>query len=115
MPDAKIELGSFSSFGNMMSQIFPVKKGTSDQIRIPGKCVLSSRNLVFMSRIVLLGPKLTSHVNFSNFQVEENFFLFKIFEDVPMRIEQQQPPLSTNFTRICSKHVLKIKIESHQV
>ena len=29
----------------------------------------------FMSRIVLLDPKLTLHVNFSNFQVEENFFL----------------------------------------
>ena len=28
-----------------------------------------------MSRIVLLDPKLTTHLNFSNFQVEE-FFLF---------------------------------------
>ena len=31
-----------------------------------------------MSRIVLLDPKLTPHVNFSNFQAEENFFIFKI-------------------------------------
>ena len=34
---------------------------------------------VFMSRIVLLDPKLTLHVNFNNFQAEENFFIFKIF------------------------------------
>ena len=32
MPDAKFEFGSFTSFGNMMSQNFPVKKGTSHQI-----------------------------------------------------------------------------------
>ena len=32
-----------------------------------------------MSRIVLLDPKLTPHVNFNNFQAEENFFIFKIF------------------------------------
>ena len=30
-----------------------------------------------MSRIVLLDPKLTPHVNFNNFQAEENFFIFK--------------------------------------
>ena len=32
-----------------------------------------------MSRIVVLDPKLTPHVNFSNFQAEENFFIFKIY------------------------------------
>ena len=29
MPDAKFEPGSFSVFGDMMSQNFPLKKGTS--------------------------------------------------------------------------------------
>ena len=33
-----------------------------------------------MSRIVPLYPKLILHVNFSNFQAEEIFFIFKIFE-----------------------------------
>ena len=41
IPDAKFESGSCSSFGDMMSQNFPRRKGTSHQIRlfIPGKRV----------------------------------------------------------------------------
>ena len=34
MPDARFESGSFFSFGDMMSQNFPLKWGTSYQIRI---------------------------------------------------------------------------------
>ena len=39
MPDAKFESGSFFSFGDMTSQNFPRKKGTTHQIRLftPGK------------------------------------------------------------------------------
>ena len=32
MPDAKFESGSFSFFGDMESQNFPLKKGMSDRI-----------------------------------------------------------------------------------
>ena len=32
-----------------------------------------------MARNVLLDPKLIPHVKFSNFQAEENFFIFIIF------------------------------------
>ena len=41
IPDAKFESGSSSSFGDMTSQNFPRKKGTSHQIRLftPGKRV----------------------------------------------------------------------------
>ena len=41
MPDAKFESGSFSIFGNMMSQNFPLRKGTNHQIRVftPGKWI----------------------------------------------------------------------------
>ena len=41
MPDAKFESGSFSSFGDMRAQNFPLKKEMSPQIRIftPGKLV----------------------------------------------------------------------------
>ena len=41
IPDAKFEADSSSSFGDMMSQNFPWKKGTSHQIRLftPGKQV----------------------------------------------------------------------------
>ena len=39
IPDSKFEAGSYSSLGDMTSQNFPQKKGTSDQIRLftPGK------------------------------------------------------------------------------
>ena len=41
IPDAKFESDSSSSFGDMTSQNFPQKKGTSHEIRlfIPGKWV----------------------------------------------------------------------------
>ena len=45
-----------------------------------------------MSRVVLFDPKLTSHVDFSNFQAEEYFSNFQNFLYVSMRKEQQQPP-----------------------
>ena len=45
---------------------FPSEKGNK---------LSNSAKLVFMSRIVPLDSKLTPNVNFSNFQVEENFFI----------------------------------------
>ena len=101
------------------SQNFPWKKGTSHQIRLfTPENGLSLKKIVFMSRIVLLDPKLPPppplHVNFSNFQVEENFSFCK-FWDLSMRKEQQQPPRLINFAKIWSEHVLKINIESHNV
>ena len=70
IPDAKFESATFSSFGDMTSQIFPQKKRTSHEIRLftPRKTGLTLKKYVFMSRIYLLDPKLTPHVNFSNFQ-----------------------------------------------
>ena len=75
--DAKFESSSPFSCGDMMSQNFVWKKGTSHQIQLftPGKRVQLLKKLDFMSRIVLLDPKLTPHVNFRNFQAEENFFI----------------------------------------
>ena len=81
IPDAKFEVYRSFSFGDMTSQNFPQKKGTSHPIRLftPGKRILTLKKRVFMSGIVLLDPKLTLHINFNNFQAEENFFIFKIF------------------------------------
>ena len=81
IPDAKFEANSSFSFGNMTSQNFPQKKGTtsSDLTVYPRKTGLTLKKRVFMSLIVLLDPKLTPHVNFNNFQAEEKFFIFKIF------------------------------------
>ena len=36
--------------------------------------------------------KIDPHVNFSNFQAEENFFHFQNFLDISTRKEQQEPP-----------------------
>ena len=85
IPHAKLEADSSSSFGDMTSQNFPWKKGTSHQIRLftSRKTGLTFKKWVFMSGIVLLDPKLTHHVNFSNFQAEEKFLIFKIFGTSP--------------------------------
>ena len=82
IPDAKFESSSSSSFGDMTSQNFPQKKGTSHQIQLftPGKWVLLKKEMSFMSIIYLLDPKLIPHVNFSNFQGEEIFSFCKILE-----------------------------------
>ena len=81
IPDAKFKVDSSFSFGDMTSQNFPQKKGTmsSNSTIYPRKTGLTLEKRVFMSRIVLLDPKLTPHVNFNNFQAEEIFFIFKIF------------------------------------
>ena len=75
MAGAKFESSSFSSFGDMMSQNFPLKKGASHGIRIftPGKCVNLSNSVHFR-------PRIDPHVNFTNFEAEEAVFIFKILE-----------------------------------
>ena len=48
IPDAKFESASFSSFGDITSQNFPQKKGTSHQIRLftPGKQISLLKNYI---------------------------------------------------------------------
>ena len=80
---------------------------------------LAFKEIVFMSRISFLHPKLPPpppppNVNFSNFQVEEIFSFCK-FWDPLMRKEQQQPPRLINFAKIWSEHVLTINTESHNI
>ena len=80
IPDAKFEVDSFFSFGDMTSQNFPQKKGRVSQFDyLSPENGFNFKKTSFMSRIVLLNPKLTPHVNFNNFQAEEIFFIFKIF------------------------------------
>ena len=62
----------------------------------------------FVSRIVLLNPKLTPHVNFSNFQAEESFSFSKFLGCFDDKRAAATPSL-TKFAKIWSKRVLRIK------
>ena len=44
---------------------------------LPPENGFNFRKMSFMFRIILLDPKLTPHVNFNNFQAEENFSFSK--------------------------------------
>ena len=77
---------------DMTSQNFTRKKGTSHQIGLTENG-FNLKKLVFMSRIVLLDPKLTPPpFQFQQFSTREKFVHFHNFWDVSMRKEQQQPP-----------------------
>ena len=76
IPDAKFESGSSSSFGDMASQNFPRKNGTSHQITYPRKTGLTLKKWVVQNRS-FIDQKIDPHVNFSNFQAEENFSFCK--------------------------------------
>ena len=95
IPHAKFEADSSSSFGDMTSQNFPRKKGTSYQIRIftplPRKEGLTFKKWISMSRIVLLDPKLTPMSISASFKQRKTFY-FQNFWDISMRKEQQQSP-----------------------
>ena len=73
IPDAKFESGSSSSFGDMTSQNFPRNKGTNSAI-YPRKTGLTLKKSFYVQN-PSFRPKIDPHVNFSNFQVEENFFI----------------------------------------
>ena len=58
--DAKFESASSSNFGDMTSQTLPQKNGTSHQFRLfTTENGFNFLKRVFMSRFVLLDPKLT--------------------------------------------------------
>ena len=80
IPDAKFEVDSSFNFGDMTSQNFHQKKGTVirlDYLPPENGFNFKKKKTIFKSRIVLLDPKLTPHVNFNNFQAEENFSFSK--------------------------------------
>ena len=82
IPDAKCEAASSFSFRDMTSQNFPRKKGTSP-IKFgysPPEKGFNFKKMSFYVQNRSSRPKSEPpHVNFSNFQAEENFFIFKIF------------------------------------
>ena len=61
-----------------------------------------------MSRIILLDPKLTPHVNFGNFQADETFSFCKFLG----RLDEKRAaatPLIEQVGYIWSKHILRIR------
>ena len=74
--DAKFEADSSFSFRDITSQNFPQKKGNSSNSDFfyPLKTGLILENNEFLR---LLNPKLSPHVNSSNFQAEETFSFSK--------------------------------------
>ena len=78
IPDANVDADGSSSFGYMMSQNFPLKKEMSHQIRLftPGNGFNLKTHFYVQNHCSQ--PKIDPQVNFSNFQAEENFFIFNI-------------------------------------
>ena len=74
--DAKFESGSSSSFGDMTSQNFSRKteNESSNSAIYPRKTGLTFKNEFYVQNRSSR-PKNAPNVNFSNFQVEENFFI----------------------------------------
>ena len=68
----------------------------------------------FYAQIRSFRYKIEPHVNFNNFQKEENFSFSKFLECVDEK-RAAATPLLTNFAKIWSEHVLKIKTKSHKV
>ena len=80
IPDAKFEVDSSFSFGDMTSQNFPQKKGTSHPIRLfTPKNGFNFKKTSFYLQNRSSGPKIDPppHVNFNNFQAEEIFSFSK--------------------------------------
>ena len=73
IPDAKFEVDSSFSFGDMTSQNFPQNKTI-----YPRKTGLTLKKRVFMSRIVLLDPKLTP-MSISTIFKQRKIFSFSKF------------------------------------
>ena len=91
--EAKFKSGSCSSFGDMTSQNFPRKKGTSHQIRLftPGKRVQLLKNEFYVQNRSS-PPKIDPPCLFQQFPSRGKFFHFVNFWDISMRKEPQQPP-----------------------
>ena len=92
IPDAKFEVDSSFSFGDMTSQNFPQKKGPVIRFDyLPPENGFNFKKTSFYVQNRSSRPKIDPHVNFNNFQ-EEEIFHFQNFWDVSMTKEQQQPP-----------------------
>ena len=82
IPDAKFETDSSFNFGDNDVTKFPSKEGnkSSNSAIYPRKTGLTFKKMSFMSRIVLLDPKLTPMLILAIFK-QRKIFLFENFQD----------------------------------
>ena len=91
--DAKFESDSSSSFGDMTSQNFPRKKGTSHEIRLfTPENGFNFKKMSFYVQNRSSRPKIDPPCQFQQFSSIGKISHFQNFWDVSMRKEQQQPP-----------------------
>ena len=93
IPDAKFEVDSSFSFGDMTSQNFPQKKGTSHPIRLfTPKNGFNFKKTSFYVQNRSSRPKIDPPCQFQQFSSRGKFFHFQNFWDVSMMKKKQQPP-----------------------
>ena len=104
MPDAKFESGSFSIFGGMMSQNFPLNKGKSEVIKFrtplppAPKIRLTFRKWnIFISRIILLHPKLPP-CQLQQFSSRGNFLSFS---NIFRRLDEKKTAATPLMNQFC--------------
>ena len=84
IPDAKFEVDSSFSFGDMTSQKFSQKKETSHPIRLFRKTGLTCRKTSFYVQNRSSRPKIDPPCQFQQFSSRGKFFHFQNFWDVLM-------------------------------
>ena len=89
MPDAKFESGSFSSFGGMTSQNFPMKREQVIKFGyLPPENGISSEKTSFYVQIRSFHPKLTP-LSISTIFKQREFFSFSKFLG---RVDEKRAP-----------------------
>ena len=110
MPDAKFESGSFSTFGDMTSQNFTLKRGTSIYPR--------KMDSTFLNEILCLESFYSTQIwppcQFQQFSGREKFSFWKFLRRLDDKRAAATPWL-ISFATICSQHVMKIKAKVHKV
>ena len=98
IPDAKFESDSLFSFGDMTSQNFPRKKGTSHEIRLftPGNG-FNFKKMSFYVQNRSSRPKIDPPCQFQQFSSIGKFFIFKILG----RLDEKRAAATPLIDQLC--------------
>ena len=119
IPDAKFEADSFLSFSRYdVTKVLSKRRERVIKFGyLSPETSLALKKMSFYVQNSSSRPKIDPRLNFSNFQAEENFFIFQIFGTSRREKSSSNnpPPRLFNFAKILSELVLRIKTKSHQV